>query len=157
MAKKQISVIERRLQSGDALATGSAEIPMKQQGWTLLWGNSEIAPDHLWRLVNVMGWEYVTPEDVACSLDEVGANARDNRVIRGERGKEVLLKMLTKDYKRLQKQKTAQNLAITFDKKKLKQAVIGQVAQEHGDQAAEFMHKNTMLVTDSRERVSLDE
>ena len=157
MAKKAISVIERRLQSPSALTAGSTPIPLKDDTWTIRWENSDIAPDHIWRCLNVLGWEYVTPEDVACPLDEVGANARDGRVVRGERGKEILLKMRKADYAKVQKKKTAENLALTFDKKKLKGAVLNQVASAHGEEAADFINKNTMKVTDSRERVNLDE
>ena len=156
MAKK-VSVIERRLQSESALSAGSAPIPMKEAIWAVRWENSDIAPDHIWRCINILGWEYVAPEDVACPLDEVGANAREGRVVRGERGKEILLKMRKTDYAKVQKKKTAENLALTFDKKKLKSAVLGQVASEHGGEAAEFINKNVMNVVDSRERVSLDE
>jgi len=157
MAKKQISVIERRLQSASALSVGSSTIPLKDPTWTLRWENSEIAPDHLWKVINELGWEYVDPEDIACPLDEVGAQARDGRVIRGTRGTEVLVKMRTADYAKVQSKKRRENLALTFDKKKLRSAVVGQVASAHGEEAAEFIHKNTMTVNDSRERVSLDE
>jgi len=157
VAKKQISVIERRLQSGSALQVGSTSIPLKDSTYVIRWENGEIAPDHIWRCINVLGWEYVLPEDVACPLEEVGAKAMENRVVRGERGREVLLKMKASDYKKVQKLKTQENLRVTFDKKKVKDAVVGAVASEHGDEAAEFIHKNVMTVTDSRERVPLNE
>lgn len=157
MAKKAISVIERRLQGPSALMEGSVGIPLKDPTWTLRWENGDIAPDHLWRVINVLGWEYVTAEDIACPLEEVGAIVRDGRVVRGERGKEVLVKMRLSDYKKVQKKKTQENLSVTFDKKKLKGAVVGQVASEHGDEAADFISRNLMTVQDSRERVNLDE
>lgn len=162
MAKKlNLSVIERRLQGESALAVGSVDIPLKEAGWTIRWENSEIAPDHIWRVINTLGWEYVAPEDIACPLEEVGAIAREGRVVRGERGKEILVKMRTADYKKIQAKKQRENLALTFDKQKLKQAVVGQVASAHGDQAADFINKSVnsraSFVNDSRERVSLDE
>ena len=157
MAKKQISVIERRLQGPSVLMTGSAEIPLVDKTWTLRWENSEISPDHIWHCINRLGWEYVVPEDVSCNLEEVGAAARDGRVVRGERGKEILLKMRTSDYKKVQAQKTQENIRTTFDKKKLKASVLSEVGNAHGGEAADFINKNTMNVTDSRERVSLDD
>ena len=57
MAKKAISVIERRLQSPSALTAGSTPIPLKDDTWTIRWENSDIAPDHIWRCLNVLGWE----------------------------------------------------------------------------------------------------
>jgi hypothetical protein len=35
--------------------------------------------------------------------------------------------------------------------------VVGAVSAEHGDEAATFINKNVMTVTDSRERVALNE
>lgn len=157
MAKKAISVIERRLQGASALAVGSVQIPLKDPSYTIRWENSEIAPDHIWRCINILGWEYVVPDDIVCPLDEVGAKAMEDRVVRGERGKEVLLKMKAADYRKIQQKKSRENLAITFDKKKLKGEVLGAVSSEHGSEAAEFIDKNTMMVKDSRERVSLDD
>ena len=93
MAKKAISVIERRLQSGNALEVGSVAIPLKEPTWTIRWENSEIAPDHIHRCINVLGWEYALPSDIDCGLEEVGAREDTGRIVRGERGKEVLLKM----------------------------------------------------------------
>lgn len=156
MAKK-ISVIERRLQSGSALYTTSQPIPMKEKGWTLRWENSDIMPDQIWRCVNVLGWEYVIPDDIACGLDEIGAAARDNRVVRGERGKEVLLKMREKDYKAVQKIKTRETLESTFNKKKVQDALLNAVGTEHGSQAADFVKGTGIEITDSREVVNLNE
>lgn len=157
MAKKAISVIERRLQGGSALSVGSVQIPLKDDSYTIRWENSEIAPDHIWRCINILGWEYVEPNDIACALDEVGAKVMDTRVVRGERGKEVLLKMKAADYKKIQKKKSQENIAITFDKKKLKGSVLGQLGSEHGSEAADFVEKTRMFTNDSRERVSIED
>lgn len=155
--KKQISVIERRLQGKNALHTVSQPIPLKEKGWTLLWGNGAISDSQIWHLVNVLGWEYVTPEEIDCTTEEIGARAQDSRVVRGERGQEVLLKMRTCDYTRVQQLKAKQNVELTFNKRKVKDAVLSGVASEHGDQAASFINQTNMTVDDSRERVGLDE
>lgn len=149
MAKK-ISVIERRLQGKSALSVGSQPIPLKEKGWTLRWENSEIRPDQIWHCINVLGWEYVTPADIECGLDEIGANERDNRVVKGVRGQEVLLKMREKDYQAIQRKKTQENLDITFNKRKVQDAVLGQVANEHGSEAADFVNRSGFTVEDGR-------
>lgn len=157
MAKK-ISVIERRLQGQSALRAESLPIPLKEaRVWTLRWMNAELRPDRVWQAINVLGWEYVSSEDIACPLEEIGATERDLRVVRGERGKEVLLKIRTSDYKLISQKKNKENLSITFDKKRLKDAVVNATGSEHGSQAAEFINKHAMTVTDSRERVQVDE
>ena len=157
MAKKVISVIERRLQSGSALDVGSATVPLKDPTLVVRWENSEIGPDHVYRCVHVLGWEYAVPEDLDCTLEEAGASERDQRIVRGERGKEVLLKMKLTDYKKVQKLKDKENRKRTFDGHLVKNEMIGAVAGAHGEEAAEFVSKSSMTVTDSRERVALNE
>lgn len=154
---KKISIIERRLQGPSALHTASQPIPLKEPGWTLRWENSEIRSDQIWHCINVLGWEYVTPDEVACGLDEIGANGVDQRVVRGERGKEVLLKMRTKDYAKVQKKKSDENIARTFDKTIVQNTVLNAVGTAHGSEAADFVQKSGFGVQDSRERVAVDE
>lgn len=150
MAKKQISVIERRLQGRSALQTSSTPIPLNEKGWTLLWGNSDISQHQIWHLVHELGWDYVTPEDLACGLDDIGATQLDTRVVRGERGKEVLLKMRTSDYVKVQKKKTQENLEVTFDKTKVTDAMVNAVGAEHGSEAADVVRRSGITVDDSR-------
>lgn len=159
MAKepKKISVIERRLQGKSVLQVSSQPIPMKEKGWTLYWDNNDVRKDQVYHTVNVLGWEYVQPEELACNPEEFGATPRDGRVVRGERGTEVLLKMRTRDYQKLQRMKSEENIRITFDQKRVKDAVLNQVGQEHGSEAAEFIHKSGMTIEDHRERVALDD
>jgi len=157
MAKKAISVIERRLQGASALQTPSAPIPLKEKGWTLRWENNEVRTDQVHHCVTVLGWEYVSPEDIDCALEDLGASARDGRVVRGERGKEVLLKMTEANFKKVQRMKTQENVKSTFNSKIIKETVLNQVGSEHGSEAADFIQRSGMSVTDSRERVSLDE
>ena len=145
MAKKTpaISVIERRLQGPSVHRSSSQPIPLAEPGkWVLRWENAQIATDHLWRIIHELGWEYATPEDLACDVTEQGASVRDNRIVRGERGQEVLVKMLTKDYKRIEKKKTEENIRQTFGKQQMKAAIVAQTAAAHGDQAAAYVHDN---------------
>lgn len=152
MAKKTISVIERRLQGPSVFRTSSQPIPLVEgDRWEVRWTNTTISPDHLWDRIHNKAWEYAVPEDIACPIDEIGGLVRDGRIVRGERGQEVLVKMLAKDYARVVKQKTKETTAQTFGKKQLKDAILSGAAQEHGDQAAEFLSKHTTLsVEDAR-------
>lgn len=155
MAKKTptISVIERRLQGPNVHRTSSQPIPLTEPGkWTLRWENSKISPDHMWNIVHNLGWQYAEPADLDCPIDEIGASTRDNRIVRGERGDEVLMKMLLKDYQRIEKRKTEENIKQTFGRKQLKEAMVAGVALEHGDRAAEYVAENVnaMTVTDQR-------
>jgi hypothetical protein len=162
-AKKAISVIERRLQGGgSALQTTSQPIPLKEKGWTLRWENSEIRPDQIWHCINVLGWEYVVPGDIDATMEEIGAAERDSRVVRGERGKEVLLKMRASDFKKVQAKKTTENIDLTFNKGKVKDAMLNAVAGSMGPEAAEYVARmankqDGLIVQDGREQVNVDE
>ena len=155
--KPKISVIERRLQGKSALQSTSQPIPLKEKGWTLRWENSEIRPDQIWHCLNVLGWEYVAASDINCPLEEIGANERDLRVVRGVRGQEVLLKMRQSDKRKIQAMKTQENIDLTFNKKKVGDAAMNAVGSEFGSEAAEFVRSAKVDITDSRETVALDE
>lgn len=144
-----ISVIERRLQGPSVFRESSQPIPLVEpKKWTLRWENSSISPNHVWDLIHVKGWTYCEPADLACGVDEIGAFAEDGRIVRGERGqREILMKMLAKDYARVQQKKTNETIRQTFGKKQLKEAIVSGVAGEHGEQAAEFVAKNVHAVT----------
>jgi len=125
---------------------------MVDDSYEVRWANSDIAPDHLWRVINNLGWGYAEPSDLACRVDEIGGKEADGRVVRGERGREVLVKMKREDYARVQARKSEMTTAQTFGKKETKDAIVAGAAKEHGDEAAEFLHQNvnTLSVTDSR-------
>lgn len=151
-AKPVVSVIERRLAAPSVFRTSSQPIPMKDPKWTVRWENAAIAPDHIYKVLHDLGWEYATPDDLDCTVDEIGAQARDQRVVRGAKGDEVLLKMRTADFRSVQKKKDRENRDQTFGTKAIKQAVVEGVGAAHGEQAAEFMaqHVNAIHVSDSR-------
>jgi hypothetical protein len=152
-ATPKISVIERRLQGPSIFRTSSQPIPLVDDGkWVLRWENSKISPDHMWNVIHNLGWTYAEPADLACNVDEIGASERDGRIVRGERGDEVLMKMLAKDYKRVEKKKSDETIKQTFGARQLKQAIVSGVAAEHGEQAAEFMSKNVNMVSVSDSR-----
>ena len=101
----RVSVIERRLAAPSVFRAGSVQIPLKDPSWTLRWENAEIAPDHLYRVLHELGWTYAAPADLDCPVEEIGAYERDNKIVRGQRGTEVLLKMRTRDYARVSARK----------------------------------------------------
>lgn len=161
MAKKpQISVIERRLQGPDVFRTSSQPIALAEPTkWEVRWVNTDVHTEHLRDVIHNKGWVYAETTDLACDLEEVAARVEDGRIVRGERGKEVLMKMPKADYRSIQKAKSRENVRQTFGKKQVQDAMVAGVASEHGDRAAEFVARNAhaITVTDSRERVPVDE
>jgi hypothetical protein len=149
-----ISVIERRLQGPSVFRESSQPIPLKEpKRWTLRWENSSINPNHLWDLIHVKGWAYAEPSDLECGVEEIGAFTEDGRIVRGERGqREILIKMLARDYARVARRKDEETRKNTFGKKPLKEAIVSGVATEHGERAADFIAKNVDLVSVSDSR-----
>lgn len=153
MAKKTISVIERRLQGPNVFRTSSQPIPLSEgDRYVVRWENSKISPDHIWNVIHNLGWVYAEPADLACKVDEIGAQERDGRIVRGERGDEVLMKMLSADYAKVSKLKDQQTRDQTFGQKQLKSRIVSEVASAHGDQAAEWMNKSVKSVSVSDAR-----
>ena len=149
----KISVIERRLQGPSVFRTASQPIPLREPNvWTLRWVNTKVHPNRLWDMLHTKGWVYATADDLACSVEEIGALLRDDRIVMGERGEEVLMKIPSSDYAAIAKKKDEETRRQTFGKQQLKKAITEGVAIAHGDRAAEFMHRNVenMTVQDAR-------
>jgi hypothetical protein len=157
--KKPISVVDRRLASGSVFAASSRPIPLVDpKAWELRIINTQISDQRLWEVQADKGWVYAEPADIAVPVSELGLREQDGRIVRGTQGHEVLMKMPKGDYRRIQAMKDAENKTRTFgDKRKLKQDVVTAAAVELGDQAASFLNRASVTVTDSTERVSLEE
>lgn len=155
--KKEISVIERRLQSGTVFTAGSRPIPLKEpKRWTIRWVNATISADHIFAMRADKGWEYVTLDDLAVDPVEVGANVHDGKIVKGDKGHEVLMKMPLKDYRILQQHKDLENRK-QLGKQKTKEAIVAAAGATHGDQAAAFLQQTDIGVSDSRSVMNLEE
>src|SRR6185436_10328738 len=97
--KKDISIIERRLQSGSIFGTSSKPIPLKEpKAWALRSVNSNVNNQHLYDMQAEKGWVYATVDDLDVKPDEIGFREMDGRIVRGTKGDEVLMKMPLADY-----------------------------------------------------------
>lgn len=155
--RPRIAVLERRLQN--PFGEPSAPVRLTRPGMTPRWFNSASRPDQFWR-AKELGWEGVTPEMV-CDLTQVGHHtvSPDGYVTRGPRGDEVLMCMLTKDYRAIQAAKTEENQRRLRPHQQRTEAIeaLGQT----DPQTAEFLHDAveagyggpTGTVRDSYERI----
>lgn len=159
--KREISVVERRLQSGSIFAASSRPIPLVEpERWTVRIVNSQISDAHLWEMQAEKGWIYAEPTDLAVQPHEIGFRVQDGRLVRGVQGHEVLMKMARAEYEAIQRAKDAENRKNTFGAKALKQTVLGAAqAEPDGARGAEFLdrHMQHITIKDSLERVSLEE
>ena len=161
LKKKQISVIERRLKSGEAFAGGSKAIPIRDPDmWTLRIVNSHISDVHIWEMQAEKGWVFLEPKDLAVKPEEIGFRVQDGRVVRGTQGAEVIMKMRRSDYVAIQAQKDQQNRDRTFGQKAARTTILRAADEEdRTGRGAELLERsiNEIKIKDSVERVSLEE
>ena len=156
--KKEISIIERRLQSGSIFGTSSKPIPLKEpKAWTLRIVNSDVNNQHLYDMMAEKGWVYATVDDLAVKPDEVGFRELDGRIVRGTKGSEVLMKMPAADYKAVAKEKDRVNRAQTLGKRATRNTILNAMHAAGDDAGGSFMEKalNSAQIEDSVERVPL--
>lgn len=149
----RLDVLERRLQN--PFGVPSETITLKQPGWTVRIFNAAIAADHVWRATH-KGWEFVRWSELAAPEQAGGfQKGPDGRIVRGERGQEVLMKIPTADWARIQRAKEDANLRVVRNPgaqaDELKQA--GAVALGHEAEAAGVSLRSE--TTDSRERIAV--
>lgn len=141
MAKKRVpsvSILDRRLQN--PFGTGAVPITLKTPGqWEVRWVYSKLRPGHLYTMTHQKGWVFVEPGELDGSPDEYGLEAKDNRLVRGDHGEEVLMKMPKDMYDKIQQAKADYNNR-QLGKKQMREAVAQAAAKEHGDQAADTVY-----------------
>jgi hypothetical protein len=141
-----IEILERRAQGIGVHGTGSPAIALKEPGWACRWFNSELSPDHVWRAKNQKGWEPVTPGELA-DPEQIGGfqTSPDGFVVRGEKGREVLLKMPSDYRTRIEAQKVKANIA-AMDPHRQKADLATAAGKSMGDEAGSFIDKNVNLI-----------
>lgn len=151
--KRKLSVVERRLASGSVFTAASRPIPLKEPDlWVLRVVNTAISDDRLYAMQAEKGWVYALPEDLAIDPVEVGLRVVDGRIVRGDKGTEVLMKMPKEDYDAVVKMKDVENRKMTFGKKATKDAIVAAASQQLGDEGAEFLSRTvqSMDIKDGR-------
>jgi hypothetical protein len=157
MAKKKalpvVSVIDRRLQH--PFGAPSVPITMKDgQQWETRWMSGELRSGRVHQALK-MGWAYVLPEEIDGSIEELGFDVKDNRIVQGHHGQEVLMKMPRADYARLQQAKADKNLR-DMRGEAIKSNVAQRTAAKFGDEAADSVYNSDIEVKDSRVNIDLD-
>lgn len=164
MAKKQttvttaptepppIAVLDRRIQN--PFGEGSQPVTLKQPGWTLHVINANLRPGRYHDVVRNKGWVPVVPEEIDGDPLDFGFDIKDGRVVRGERGSEILVKMPTRDYQQIQMAKDAYNKKL-IKPKVVREAAMQRAAKEYGDQAADVIDRTVTFKT-ARSPVPLD-
>jgi hypothetical protein len=131
----KVSILERRLLN--PFGSGSVPITLKTEGeWEIRWVFSKLRSGHVYNMVHNKGWQFVEPGELMGSADEYGLTAKDNRLVRGDHGEEVLMKMPKEMFRQITKAKAEFNLG-QLGKKQMAEAAAQATAKEHGDQAGD--------------------
>ena len=140
MAKKlpKVSILDRRLKN--PFGSGSVPITLKTPGrWELRWVYSKLRSGHIFDMTHHKGWVCVEPEEIDGGADEYGFLARDNRLVRGDNGEEVLMKMPKADFDQIQRAKADANLK-QLRVKNMRSEVAQSAAKDLGDRAGDGVY-----------------
>lgn len=151
-APPRISVLERRLQN--PFGEGSIPVRLKEPGWTLHVINANLRPGRYHDVVRNKGWVPVEATEIDGDPMDFGFDVKEGRIVRGERGSEILVKMPTADYQQIQMAKDAHNKRQT-SAHAVKTAAVERAAKEFGDQAGDAIDSMTLKAT--RAPVPLEE
>ena len=143
-----VSVLDRRLLHPFGLP--SVAITLREGDWELRIVDSQSRPGRLHDIRHNKGWEFVTPEELDGTPDEYGFRVMDNRLVRGENGREVLMKMDRSVYERILQAKTEKNEKAVRPNA-LREAAAQEVAVQYGSEAGDHVYNRQPInITTSR-------
>lgn len=149
----KVSVIDRRLKH----PFGAPSVPITLKDgllWAIRIANDRVRTGRVHQMVE-MGWTFVQAKEIDGKPADFGFRERDGRLVRGEHGEEVLMKMPQADFDAIQTSKAEHNIK-GLGSKATRESVAQQTSKEYGDEAGETVFKH-IDVKDGRERVELDE
>lgn len=146
MTSRRNDALARRLApGGNPFGGGTRKIPLKSpEQWQTRIANGDLHEQRLYEMRHDKGWEPLLPEDLACKPEEAGFRVNESGyLVRGSRGQEMAFKMLREDFHDLTRAKTDRNSkAIGRTSKEVKERIANAVANEHGSEAAEYVHNH---------------
>lgn len=158
---KKAKIWERRFVNPGQEA--SQPIELAQKGWTTRWINTQM-PGRFHQSVSVQGYEPVKKDELEHSLDLLGlVDMGDGLVRRGEKGVEVLMKIPTNVFNRIQRRKAD---LVKQGLKKSRQALAESAARKYGADAGDFVEGKSVAdgigglkgnIVDSLEKVPMSE
>jgi hypothetical protein len=146
----KVSILERRL--ANPFGNNSVPITLKTEGeWEIRWVYAKLRSGRIYEMTHQKGWAFVEPHELMGDPDEYGLVAKDNRLVRGDHGEEVLMKMPKEMFHKITLAKRDFNLK-QLGKKQMAEAAAQATAKEHGSEAGDevfnaFKHGD---VVDSR-------
>lgn len=156
MAKKlpKVSVIERRKRN----PFGASSVPITLKGgqaWAIRIINTSIKAGRYHDIVHNKGWLPVQADELDGRPEELGFRVMDDRLVRGEHGEEILMKMPQADFDAIQMAKADHNIKGLGQKRAVEDAA-NRAAAQFGDQAGDAVYGSQMTVNDSRVAMDLE-
>ena len=134
----KVSVLDRRMQN--PFGSGSIPITLKTPGqWEVRWVYSKLRAGHVFDMTHNKGWVFVEADELFGSPDEYGMMEKDRRLVRGDHGEEVLMKMPKADFDKIQLRKAEFN-SRSLGQKAMQESVAQAAAREHGAQAGDAVY-----------------
>lgn len=151
----KVSVLDRRL--ANPFGFPSERIALKEGQWSLRWFSEALRTGRIYQ-AQQLGWEFVTPDDLAASAADIGALIQDGRIVRGENAnREILMKMPQAMFDQIQNAKAEKNLRDIKSSSKTKDSIANRAASELGEQAADHLHNTNIEVMDERRSYDLED
>ena len=148
-----VSIVERRIKH--PFGAPSVPVVLKSGGqFAIRIVNTTMRNGRLHEVLQ-KGWSYVTPDELVGDPMELGFRVQDARLVRGEKGEEVLMKMPQEDFDAILQAKTRYNIKNLGKQQTLSEAA-NRAGVQFGDQAGETIANAKIEITDSRERVELE-
>ena len=152
----KVSILDRRLLN--PFGSPSVGIVLKHGSWEVRWVNARLRAGRLHDMTRNKGWVFVEPDELMGSIEEHGLTVKDNRLVRGDHGEEVLMKMPAEMFAQIAKAKNDFNLG-QLGKKKMQDAAAQAAAMEHGSEAGDgvfnaFKHGDVIDSREAREEES---
>lgn len=140
----KVSVLDRRLAS--PFGAPSVAITLNTPGlWAIRVANTSVRAGRVHDMTANKGWTFVEASELDGRPDELGFRVQDGRLVRGERGEEVLMKMPQADFDAIVDAKARVNLRALGKKDETAQ----RVAQQFGAEAGETVY-NRINIADTR-------
>jgi hypothetical protein len=143
-----VSVLDRRLLH--PFGSPSVSITLKEGGpWELRIVDAMHSPGRLHDMKHNKGWEFVTIGELDGTPEEYGMRVMDGRLVRGEHGREVLMKMDKAVFDRIQQRKTEINEKAVSGKA-LRESTAQETAVKYGSEAGDAVYSQPVTVTNTR-------
>lgn len=142
------SVLDRRLLH--PFGSPSVAVTLKEGGpWEIRIVDSQMRPGRLHDMRHNKGWEFVSASELDGTPDEYGLRVVDDRLVRGENGREVLMKMQKSVFDAIQARKAELN-AKGVTGQALRETAAQETAVKYGAEAGDRIYAQPLTVTNTR-------